>query len=155
AAYLCAVLASTLAVFVLQTVALFAIGRPLFGTRGPTNLFSLVVAMLLGVATFAALGFAAAALIRSADGASAIVTVILLPMAFLSGSFGSTRRYPGFLRAIGDVLPLKHFLDIAEGIYLDGKAIWSKPGDVAVMAAWVVAGLAIAVRYFGWEPRER
>jgi ABC-2 type transport system permease protein len=155
AAYLCAVLASTLVVFVLQTVALFAIGKPLFDTRGPTNMVSLVLALLLGVATFAALGFAASALIRSSEGASAIVTVILLPMAFLSGSFGSTRRYPGFLRAIGDVLPLKHFLDIAQGIYLDGKGIWEKPGDVAVLAVWALAGLAIAVRYFGWEPRER
>jgi ABC-2 type transport system permease protein len=155
AAYLCAVLTSTLVVFVLQTVALFAIGRGLFATRAPTNLFSLVLALLLGVATFAALGFSAAALIRSGDGASAIVTVILLPMAFLSGSFGSTRRYPGFLRAIGEALPLKHFLDITEGVYLDGKAIWSKPGDVAVMAAWAVAALAVAIRYFGWEPRER
>jgi ABC-2 type transport system permease protein len=155
AAYLSAVLASTLVVFVLQTVALFAIGKPLFDTRGPTNGVSLVLALLLGVASFAALGFAGAALIRSSEGASAIVTVILLPMAFLSGSFGSTRRYPTFLRAIGDVLPLKHFLDLVEGITLDGKAIWSKPGDVAVLAAWAVAGLAIAVRYFGWEPRER
>jgi ABC-2 type transport system permease protein len=155
AAYLCAVLISTLVVFVLQTVALFAIGRGLFDTRGPTNVPSLALGLLLGVATFAALGFAAAALIRSSDGASAIVTVILLPMAFLSGSFGSTRRYPGFLRAIGQALPLKHFLDIAEGVYLDGKAIWSKPGDVAVMAVWTLAGLAVAIRCFGWEPRER
>jgi ABC-2 type transport system permease protein len=155
AAYLCAVLGSTLAVFALETVALFAIGRALFDTRGPTNLVSLALGLLLGVATFAALGFAGAAMIRSADGASAIVTVILLPMAFLSGSFGSTRRYPGFLRAIGDVLPLKHFLDIAESVYLDGKAIWSKPGDVGVMVLWTVLGLAIAVRSFGWEPRDR
>jgi ABC-2 type transport system permease protein len=154
-AYLAAVLTSTLVVFALQTVALFVIGKALFGTRGPHHLAALLPVLLLGVATFAGLGLAAASLIRSADGASAIVTVILLPMAFLSGSFGSTRRYPAFLRAIGDVLPLRHFIRALEHVYLDGAALWSRPWSLAVMAAWAAVGLAVAARYFGWEPRER
>jgi ABC-2 type transport system permease protein len=154
-AYLAAVVTSTLIVFLVQTVTLFVVGRLLFDTRDPHHLFSLALALLLGVAGFAALGFAAAAIIRSSDGASAVVTVILLPMAFLSGSFGSTSDYPRFLRAIGDVLPLKHFLDIVESIYLDGHEIWSKPGSVAVVAGWCAIGLLVAVRRFGWEPRER
>ena len=155
AAYLSSVLVSTLVVFVLQTIALFAIGRALFDTPLPGHLPSLVLAVLLGVAGFAGLGLAAAALIRSSEGASAIVTVIVLPMAFLSGSFGSTRKYPSFLRAIGDVLPLKHYLDVVQGTYLTGHEIWSRPGAVAVVAGWGLGGVAIAARYFGWEPRER
>jgi ABC-2 type transport system permease protein len=155
ATYLGAVLASTLIVFVFQTVALFAIGRALFSTPLPGQVVSLVLAVLLGVASFAGLGFAAAALIRSGEGASAIVTVIVLPMAFLSGSFGPTHRYPSFLRAIGSVLPLKHYLDIVQHIYLAGGEIWNEPGAVAVVAAWGLGGLAVATRYFGWEPRAR
>ncbi|MEP6893248.1 MAG: ABC transporter permease, partial [Gaiellaceae bacterium] len=127
AVYLASVLTSTLTVFVLQTVALFAIGRTLFGTPLPGHFPSLILALLLGAASFAGLGLAAAALIRSDEGASAIVTVIVLPMAFLSGSFGSTHRYPAFVNAIADVMPLKHYLDIVQGIYLAGDEIWSKP----------------------------
>jgi ABC-2 type transport system permease protein len=153
--YLASVLASTLVVFVLQTIVLFAIGRALFGTPLPGHLPSLVLAVLLGVAGFAGLGLAAASLIRSSEGASAIVTVVVLPMAFLSGSFGPTRKYPAFLRAIGDVMPLKHYLDIVQAIYLDGREIWTKPGAIAVVAGWGVGGIAVAARYFGWEPRER
>ena len=155
AAYLGAVLVSTLLVFVLQTVALFAIGRALFGTPLPGHIFSLVLAVLLGAAGFAGLGLAAAALIRSGEGVSAIVTVIVLPMAFLSGSFGPTHRYPDFLRAIGKILPLKHYLDVVQSIYLSGHEIWSQPGAVGVVAAWGVGGIVVAARYFGWEPRER
>jgi ABC-2 type transport system permease protein len=154
-AYLAAVLSSTLVVFVLQTVALFVIGKALYGTRGPNHLASLVPVLLLGVATFAGLGLAAAALIRSADGASAVVTVILLPTAFLSGSFGSTQSYPTFLRDIGEALPLKHFIQTVERIYLDGDALWSHPWSLLIMAAWALGGIAVAVRSFGWEPRER
>jgi len=155
ATYLASVLASTLIVFLLQTIVLFTIGRTLFGTPLPGQIVSLILALLLGAAAFAGLGLAAASLIRSAEGASAIVTVIVLPMAFLSGSFGETRKYPAFLRAIGDVLPLKHYLDIVQSVYLAGNEIWTEPRAIAVVAAWGIGGLVVAVRYFGWEPRER
>jgi ABC-2 type transport system permease protein len=153
--YLGSVLTSTLVVFLLQVIVLFAIGGTLFGTPRPGHLVSLLLAVLLGVVAFAGIGLAAASLIRSAEGASAIVTVIVLPMAFLSGSFGPTRKYPEFLRAIGTVLPLKHYLDIIQAIYLDGDEIWTQLGSVAVVLAWGIGGIAIASRTFGWEPRER
>lgn len=155
AAYLASALVSSLVVFCLQTVTLFAIGRVLFSTPLPGHLVSIVLAVLLGVAGFAGLGLAAAALIRSAEGASAIVTVIVLPMAFLSGSFGPTRKYPAFLRAIGDVLPLKHYLDVVQSVYLAHHEIWHEPRAVAVVAAWGVGGIVVASRFFGWEPREQ
>ncbi len=153
--YLSAVLGSTLIVFASQSVALFGLGGLLFDTPSPDRIVSLVLAILLGTAAFAGLGLAGAALIRSAEGSSAVVNVILLPMAFLSGSFGSTRSYPDFLQAIADVLPLKYFIDIVDGVYLDGNPIWHDPGAIAVVAAWGLAGLAVAARRFGWEPRER
>ena len=152
--FLLALLASTMLVFALETVLLFLLGRVLFGTPFPTEILSLALAVLLGGAAFAALGVAAAALIRSAEGSSAAINVILLPMAFLSGSFGPTRHYPGFLQAIADVLPLKYFIDIVDGIYVHGNQIWHYPGPVAVVAAWGLGGLLVAVRRFRWEPVE-
>ena len=81
--------------------------------------------------------------------------MILLPMAFLSGSFGPTRRYPDFLQAIGDVLPLKYFIEIVKAVYLDGEHVWSEPGAIAVVLAWGLAGVLVAARRFRWEPRDR
>ena len=153
--YLASSLVSSLLVFLLETVLLFAVGRIFFGARLPGHIPSLVVAVLIGSVVFAALGLAAAALIRSAEGSSAAINFILLPMAFLSGSFGPTRHYPGFLRAIGDVLPLKYFIDLVKAIYLGGHALWSRPGALGVLAAWTVVGVTVALLRFGWEPRER
>ncbi len=79
---------------------------------------------------------------------------ILLPMAFLTGAFGPTRHFPPFLRAIGDVLPLKYFIDLVNAIYLRGHAIWTKPLDLAVLALWGLGGLIVAVLKFRWEPRD-
>ena len=152
--YIAALLASTLLVFALQTVALFLLGRVLYGTPFPTGIGSLVLAVILGAASFAAIGVATASLIRSAEGSSAVVNFILLPMAFLTGSFGPTRHYPAFLRAIGDVLPLKYFIDLVDAIYLHGHAFWTKPEAIGVLAAWGAGGLLVAVFHFRWEPRE-
>ena len=152
--YITAMLASTLIVFLLQAIGLFLLGRILYGTPFPHALGSLVLALVIGAAVFAALGVATASLIRSAEGSSAVVNFILLPMAFLTGSFGPTHRYPAFLRAIGDVLPLKYFINIVNAVYLRSHSIWTKPGALGVLAAWGATGLVVAALKFRWEPRE-
>jgi ABC-2 type transport system permease protein len=152
--YLAAVLTSILIVFVLQAAAVFVLGRLLKNTPVPHHPFSLVLAILLGAAAFAAMGLGITSLIRSAEGSSAAVNTILLPMAFLSGGFGPTSHYPRVLRAIGDVLPLKYFVQLVYAIYLHGHEIWSRPGSIAVVAAWGLAGGLLAVRRFRWQPVE-
>jgi ABC-2 type transport system permease protein len=152
--YLVAVLTSIMVVFALQAVSLFVLGKVLKSTPWPHNVVSLVLTLALGAAVFAALGLALTGFIRSLEGSSAIVNVIVLPMAFLSGSFGPTRHYPQVLRAIGAVLPLKPLIDLINGIYLHGQQIWDRPRAVAILVAWGIFGMAVAIRKFRWEPRE-
>jgi ABC-2 type transport system permease protein len=154
AKYLVAVLTSIMVVFALQAVSLFVLGKVLKSTPWPHNVVSLALALALGAAVFAALGLALTGYIRSLEGSSAIVNVIVLPMAFLSGSFGPTRHYPQVLRAIGAVLPLKPLIDLINGIYLHGQQIWDRPRAVAILIAWGIFGMAVAIRKFRWEPRE-
>jgi ABC-2 type transport system permease protein len=155
ATYVGSLLVSTLVVFTLQTIALFAIGRAFYGTPFPSAAGSFVATVVIGAAVFAALGTATASVIRSAEGSSAVVNFILLPMAFLTGSFGPTRHYPAFLRAIGDVLPLKYFIKLVNAVYLHGHGFWTQPGALAVLAAWGAGGLVFTTFRFRWEPRER
>jgi ABC-2 type transport system permease protein len=152
--YLAATLASTFLVFALQVVCLLVLGSLAYDTPFPRAAGSFVASIAVGAAVFAALGVATASLIRSAEGSSAVVNFILLPMAFLTGSFGPTRRYPAFLRAIGDVLPLKYLLDAVNAVYLHGKALWTEPAALGVLAAWGATGLVVAALKFRWEPRE-
>jgi ABC-2 type transport system permease protein len=153
--YLTAVVCSALAVFVLQTLVTIALGLVLYDAKGPENRLGMIPVVLVGVASFAGMGFGAAAVIRSAEGASAVVNLIVLPMAFLSGSFGPTRSYPEVLRWVGDLLPLTYLIRLLKDVYLRGDSFVGHPGDLAVLAIWGLAGLAVAWRRFGWEPRER
>jgi ABC-2 type transport system permease protein len=152
--YVASVLTSTLIVFALETVTLFALGRIVFGTPFPSRWASIILLVALGAVCFASMAVGLAGLIRSAEGSSAVVNLIVLPMAFLTGSFGPTRRFPHFLRAIGDVLPLKYFVELANAVYLHNRTLWSHSPAIGVLVAWGVAGALVAVFRFGWEPRE-
>lgn len=154
AVYLTSVIVSIMIVYAIQVASLFALGHLLKSTPWPSNLLSLIPALALGAATFAALGLAITGFIRSVEGSSAVLNVIVLPMAFLTGAFGPTRHYPQVLRAIGAVLPLKYLLDLIKGIYLHGQQFWDKPVAVAMLVGWGLFGMAVALRTFRWEPRE-
>jgi ABC-2 type transport system permease protein len=155
AGYLSAVLVSILVVFALQAVALLALGGFAFDASMPENGLGFAGVVLIGAACFSGLGVGAASLIRSDEAVAAAVNVVVLPMAFLSGAFGPTQDYPAALEAIGAVLPLKYFIDIANGVYLEGDSLFADPTALAIVAAWGVAGLAVAWRRFGWVPREQ
>jgi ABC-2 type transport system permease protein len=152
--YFAASLASSLIVFTLQVLALYALGAAAYDASVPEDPLSTAFLVLFGAAAFTGLGLGLAALIRSAEGASAVVNVILLPMAFLSGSFG-VRDYPRALELLADALPLKHYIELVVAASLDGEPPWERPEALAVVLAWSLAGYAFAWRRFGWEPRER
>ena len=69
-----------------------------------------IVTFLVGVAAFAGMGMAVAGLCPSASAASAVANAIILPMAFISDVFIAIEDPPGWLRTLGDILPLKPFV---------------------------------------------
>jgi ABC-2 type transport system permease protein len=152
-AYVLALLATTLIAFALEAICMVVLGWAYFNTH-LHNVLSLAVALLLGAATFTTLGLALTALIKSAEGSSAVVNAIYLPISFLSGAFFSPHSFPAVLRAIADALPLVYVIRLVRDIALHSQHIWSRPGDVAVVVAWGIVGVIIAARRFRWEPRE-
>lgn len=153
--YLAATLLSNLIVVALQSVAVIALGVFLFDAEAPASIPSFVLSLVVGAIAFAGLGLAAAALIRSTEAVAAVVNVVVLPMSFLSGSFGRADELPTVLQALADVLPLEYLVELAFATYGDGEPITDHLGAVAVLLAWGVAGYAVARARFGWEPRER
>jgi ABC-2 type transport system permease protein len=153
-AYIAAVLTAFMAAFAVEVAGLLLLGRLLFGIPVPDRLGSLVLALLLGAIAFCGLGIGVTALIKSAEGASAVVNAIYLPASFIAGAFFSPEHFPQFLRAIADVLPLTYFLRLIRNVMLHDQPIWTQGTNVAVVAAWGLAGVVVALRYFRWEPSE-
>ena len=139
--YLIALLGAFLAAFAVEVVGLLLLGRLFFSIGFPGRPLSLALALILGAVAFCGLGIGLTAVIKSAEGASAVVNAIYLPMAFICGAFFSPHSYPGFLRAIAAVLPLTYFLRLIRNVMLHGHEIWSQGTNVAVLAAWGIGGL--------------
>ena len=152
--YLAAVIASTLVVIAANTVAQLLVARFVLDARWPASLGGLALALLLGALVFAALGIALTGAMRSAEGSSALVNAIYLPLTFISGVFFSTEGMPGFLQAIADVSPLTYLLDLIRSLVLEGDAVYDSAESLLVLGAWGLAGLVVAVRVFRWEPSE-
>jgi ABC-2 type transport system permease protein len=148
-AYLAGLIGSAALNAVLQVALVVAIGNVLYGVDWPREPLLLLLFTGLGVVCFAALGIAFSHAIPNEDAAPAYTNAIFLPIIFISGVFYSSDELPEALKAVAEALPLKHLIDgLSEGIVGGG-------GDAAtaaaVVGAWAVAGLVLAVRFFRWE----
>jgi ABC-2 type transport system permease protein len=152
ATYLGAVIASIVIVYLIESVALIVMARLLYDVPLPHEWLSVILAVLFGTLAFAAMGFALTGLIRSDEGASAVVNAIYLPVSFLAGAFWTAQSFPHFLTVISEILPLTHFIRLMRNIVLLNQPIWDNWEQVAVIAAWGLGGLILSVRYFRWEP---
>jgi ABC-2 type transport system permease protein len=152
--YLIAVLGSTFVVFLIEAGLIIAAGRLFFSVPVPTRLLSFVAVLAIGALCFAALGVGVTALVRSAEGSSAVINAIYLPMAIIAGTFFTPKDYPQFLRVTADILPLTHYTQLTRNVMVHHQHLWSNTGAIAVVAVWGVIGLAAAIRGFRWQPVE-
>jgi len=144
------VLVGAVAVGIMMTVAALAYGVTVRAEAIPAA----VLAFVVGVAAFAALGLAVSAVTPSASAAPAIANATLLPLAFVSNVFIPLQDPPLWLDVIGNVFPLKPFVAAFSepfSPFSSGPALLGLAR--AVVAAWGVAGVVAAMRYFRWEPR--
>jgi ABC-2 type transport system permease protein len=153
ASFLGARLLHALLIAVVLVVLTAAFGRAFYHADVPTGitLLRFLIMLLVGAAAFCALGFAITAVIPNADASPAIVNATILPLLFLSGIFIPLgNNSPSWILWVARIFPVKHFGDGMQAGFLGTSFHWT---DVLVVAAWGLAGLLLATRYFSWEPR--
>jgi ABC-2 type transport system permease protein len=146
---------NSMLVSLLSLVALSVLGRILYGVDFPWDRTpAVVVTLLVGAASFSCLGFALTAAIPTEDAAAPISNAAVLPLYFLSGVFIPETEIPEGVLQFADLFPIRHFFEAfftAWSPTTTGAGFeW---GQLAIVAAWGVAGLLIALRTFRWEPR--
>lgn len=139
----------------LLVIIVAAFGSLLYQVHFPWDrLPALSITLALSAASFCALGLAVAGLVPNADAAPAVVQFSILPLNFISNVFINMQGAPAWIDTVSKLFPIRHFADALLAIYNDPTAgagfAW---GDLLVIGAWGLAGLAIALRFFSWEPR--
>jgi ABC-2 type transport system permease protein len=152
-AHLAAIAASALTNTVGQVAVITVVGRVAFGVAWPTEWLALAAFVALGVVCFAALGVALAHVIPNVESAPAYVNAVFLPVIVVSGVFYDADRAPALLRDAAQALPLTHLIDGLSGAMVHHEGLGAHGGGLLVLAAWALAGIALAVRGFSWEAR--
>lgn len=121
----------------------------IYGVTLPHRWGEILVVLVLGAASFCALGVAVSSLIRNAEAAPAVVQFIFFPLMFISGTYFQIKS--GFLNHLADVFPVRPF----NRLLLNGFAL-DKGFDMRyllTLVAWCIVGGVVAIRRFRWEPR--
>jgi ABC-2 type transport system permease protein len=146
---------TAVAVAAVMTVIVCAFGALVYGVRLPTHtLPGALVALLVGVLSLAALGFACASIVPSENAAPPIANVVVLPLEFISGIFVPADQIPDWMNTVAGVFPLKPLFDsILHAFDPTTTGAGFSWGHLAVVAAWGVGGLIFALRFFRWSPK--
>ena len=147
-AYFLGLLAHCIMISAVDVALITGIGS-LFGMPLPTHWPAIALALVLGAASFCALGVAVASLIRNSEAAPAVVQLVLFPLLFISGTYMPI--HSALLNRISSALPVRPFNQALLGPFAQHTGFdWN---NLAVLAAWGAAGALIAIRRFRWNPR--
>jgi len=131
-----------------QVLVVFSAARLLFGVPMAGSFAMLSATVLLFIVATLAVGFTFSTIARSQMQSMQMTMFYFLPNILLSGFMFPFRGMPGWAQAIGEVLPLTHFVRIVRGIMLKGVAwpdIWAEAA--AIVAFTVVVGSIAMLRY--------
>jgi ABC-2 type transport system permease protein len=140
---------------VLAVVLLCAVGVVFYGVDLPSEtLPAFVVSVFIGVLSLSAVGFAFSAFVPSENAAPAMANFVALPIYFISGIFVPDDSTPDWMDKLGSVFPVKPLFDALLTAFnpaTTGAGFeWDK---LAVVVAWGVGALIVAMRSFRWVPR--
>ncbi|MCK5892053.1 MAG: ABC transporter permease [Aeromicrobium sp.] len=141
----------SLVIALVQAVIFIGLGVGAFGLQ-LSGWWPLVVPLLLaGTLAFLSIGMLAGAVSKTEEGAIGLANFIVLPMAFLSGSFFPLDGAPAWLRAVSNALPLKHLnqgmLDVM--VREQGPSAIVLP--IVILLGFAAVFATISARLFRWE----
>jgi ABC-2 type transport system permease protein len=152
-ALLSAIVLSSMVVATIEVVILLIVGRLGFSVHFPDNVGAFVVAIVVGMLCFSALGVAMSTLVPNQDAAGPIVSIIFFVLLFLSGLWFPLKPGSG-LAQFSSYFPVRHFINAVFAPFdtQTGASPWAWH-DLLIVAIWGVVGAIVAVRRWKWSPR--
>jgi len=152
-ALLSAIVLSSMVIATVEVVILLAVGRLGFSVHFPDNVGAFVIAIVVGMVCFSALGVAMSTLIPNQDAAGPVISIIFFVLLFLSGLWFPLT--PGsVLDQVSSYFPVHHFISAVFAPFDTRKRAspWAWH-DLLIVAIWGVVGAFVAMRRWKWSPR--
>jgi len=133
---------------VIGSILVFILGIIVYSPRMPLEVVLLIPAFLLGLVSFAALGFFLGAVLPSTRAAQGLGLILFFVMMILGGAGPPPEVLTGAMDIVGNLTPLRHTILILQDPYLGFG--WNGQASLIVAGIAVVA-TALAARFFRWE----
>ncbi len=124
---------------------------PPFGLKLAGNWWLALPLLILGTLAFLSIGLFVGAIAKTEEAASALSNFIVLPMAFLSGTFFDISQAPAWLRTVSKALPLRWMNDGMLAVLSRGQGVGAILAPLAVLAGFAAVVAFIATRVFRWD----
>ena len=124
---------------------------PYFGLQLTAYWWMAIPLIMAGTLAFLSIGLLAGSWARTQEAASAIVNIIVLPMAFLSGSFFPLDSAPAWLRAVSEIFPLKHLNNAMLDVMVRGRTPEAVLPEIGILLGFAVVLTAISAKLFKWD----
>jgi ABC-type multidrug transport system permease subunit len=135
-----------------QTVLFIGVATlPFFGLRLSHYWWMSIPMVVSGVLAFLAIGMLIGAFARSQEAAQAITQLVVLPMAFLGGSFFPIDSAPKWLRVVTEIFPLRHLNEGMMKVMARGGGPASVLPQIGILLGFALVATVLAVRVFRWE----
>jgi ABC-2 type transport system permease protein len=135
----------------LQLAIFLGLGTAAFGLQLTGYWWMAVPLIVAGTLAFMALGLLAGAIARTTEGAVNLANFVVLPMAFLSGSFFPLDGAPAWLRAVSRAMPLRHLNDAMTDVMVRGLGPSTTVGTFAILLGFAAVVTVVAARLFRWD----
>lgn len=144
--------AVSLGVALLQFALFVLVARlPMFGLQLSGAWWMAVPMVLSGVLAFLSIGMVVGAWAKTQETAQAVTQLIVLPMAFLGGSFFPLDASPQWMRTLSYIFPLRYLNEGMLNVMGRGLGPMSALPQIGVLLGVAVVGALIAVRLFRWD----
>ncbi len=148
--FLLAQILQRVTVVMLQTTLLLLAARLGFQIVNHGSYLVFAALVLLGTATFLAMGFALSSFASTVETYGAISNLAFFPMMLLSGVYFRIDNAPQWLQMAVFVLPLAPFLRMLRAVFNDGATLAGHGTGLAILATWAVLSFILAVKRFRW-----
>ena len=143
--------AVTVGIALVQMAIFLGLGAAAFGLQ-LTGAWPVAVPLLVvGTLCFMAIGLLAGAVAKTTEGAVNMANFLVLPMAFLSGSFFPLDAAPGWLRTVSHLLPLRWLNEGMLDVMVRGEAWTAALVPMGILAAFALVVTGLAAKLFRWE----
>jgi ABC-2 type transport system permease protein len=131
-----------------QMTIILVAARLLFGIPVIGSLWLLIGLTLLFILANLSIGYTFSTIAQNQLQAMQMSFFFFLPNILLSGFMFPFKGMPGWAQAIGEILPLTHYLRIVRGIMLKGATFMDLQADVLALAAFTLFAMGVAVARF-------